>query len=275
MSILVEPSAALLLEKSSTESQQRAVERLAALQPKPMVLDATEMKRLLLPEMKLVKAPERPTEFSLNDLAAAWASRFNILQQLLLRRPETAGAASIAAASGKCTVIGQVKKLKNVELEDPTGSMELICDKKLLPDDVIAVRGFAANGVMQAEDIFFPDIHLNAVRQLEGTLGVGTEADFMIRPVATEFWEINGTTILVHKADWKALADALMIQEVQVPVELLRRRHLAAPPWDVMEPQPDIFIAAGMPGVNANYKGTAIIGIGEKSIIDLAKREAC
>lgn len=274
MNILVEPAAAALFEGAHPGLQLKAVEKLTALAAKPMILDVLQMRQLLLPEMKRLKTEERPAEFTVNDLSAAWLSRFSVLQQMLLKRPETAGAVSIAAANGRCTLVGQVKKSKFTELEDPTGSIQILTDRKLLPDDVIAATGRAEAGVFRAEEVFFPDVHLRESGQTMGTFGINTEADFTTNPNGTEWWNIGGLTILVHKADWKVLAEQLDVTPNQVPAELLRRRHLASPPRDVIDPVPDIFMALGAESATTGYKGTAIICAPEKAVIDLGKTGA-
>jgi len=273
MNILIEPDAAALFEGMHPTAQSRAIERLISLQTKPMLLDAVQMRRLLLPEAKLIKRIERPTEFSVHDLSAAWSSRFAALQQLLLKRPEMTGTVSIAAAGGRCTIVGQVKKGKCTELEDPTGSVEIITDKQLLSDDVIAATGRAENGAFKAEEIFFPDVPLRETTNCSGTLGIGMEGDFIIKPDGTAWWDVGGLIIMVHKADWNALADQLGVPASQVPVELLTRRHLAAAPWDLVEQVPDILIALGIAETATSYKGTAVIGVQEKALIDLATRK--
>ncbi len=273
MNILVEPAAAAMLEGAHPAVQSRAVERLSLLQAKPLVLDAPGMRKLLLPDMRRLKRAERPAELSVNAFSAAWSARFAALQQLLLKKPEATGAVSIAAANGRCTIVGQVKKAKQTELEDPTGSIELVTAARLLPDDVVAATGRAEGGAFRAEDVIFPDMPLKAAPSCSGTLGINTEGDFTVTTGGTEWLDVGGMTILVHKADWKALADSLSIPETQVPIELLRRRHLASPPWDLIEHVPDLFVAIGIEKTSAAYKGTAVICAPEKALIDLAARE--
>ena len=257
MNILVEPAAASMFEAADTAAKERAINRLATSKNRPLALHAEQMTELLLPEARLLKRAERPNGMSIGDFTAAWMGRFSALQQMLLRRPESSGAISVSAASGHCTLIGQVRTGKCIELEDPTGSIPLITAIKLLPDDVVAVKGKVESGVMHAEEVMFPDVPLREPKNPNLT---GTELGRMTDAAGTEWWDFGGVNFLILKADWPGIADRLGTTLTQTPVELLRRRHTAMPPWDVIDPAPDVLVAVGLGNQLSNYKGTRIMG---------------
>jgi hypothetical protein len=282
MGILVEPEAAVLIENGGEAAVNRIVDKLAGMPGKPLSLDKAMARKLLLPDAKRVKRIEQNSQQSIGDLVAAWGERFSTIQRLLMRRPELSTAVSIGSATGQCAVIGQVRiGGAKVELEDPTGAVELILPAQsavlqdraaVMPDDVIGVVGRCEAGVLRADDIMWPDLPLRAVTAGQGKVLIGSsvgDADWRIEPAGTEWWEIGGTRLLIHRADWAALAEKLKVKADDVPVEMLKRRHLFRPPCDAIENAPDVLVAVGLDLSAISYKGTRIVGSKEGVLIDL------
>jgi hypothetical protein len=282
MGILVEPEAAVLIENGGEAAVNRIVDKLAGMPGKPLSLDKAMARKLLLPDAKRVKRIEQNSQQGIGDLVAAWGERFSTIQRLLMRRPELSTAVSIGSATGQCAVIGQVRiGGAKVELEDPTGAVELILPAQpavlqdravVMPDDVIGVVGGCEAGVLRADGIMWPDLPLRAVMAGQGKVLIGGgagDADWRIEPAGTEWWEIGGTRLLIHRADWAALAEKLKVKADDVPVEMLKRRHLFRPPCDAIENAPDVLVAVGLDLSAMIYKGTRIVGSKEGVLIDL------
>ena len=275
MGILVEPEAAVLIENGGEAAVKRIVDKLAGMPGKPLSLDKAMARKLLLPDAKRTKRIEQSGQQGIGDLVAAWGERFSIIQRLLMRRPELTNVVSLGSAAGQCAVIGQVRTNgMKVELEDPTGAVELVLPHSavVLPDDVIGVVGRCEAGVLRADNVMWPDMPLRAVAAGQGKVMIGGsagDADWRIEPAGTEWWEIGSTRLLIHRADWAALAEKLNVKLDEVPVEMLKRRHMFRPPCDAIENAPDVFIAVGLDMPSTSYKGTRIVGSKEGVLIDL------
>lgn len=291
MGILVEPEAAVLIENGGEAAVNRVVDKLAGMPGKPLSLDKAMARKLLLPDAKRVKRIEQNSQQSIGDLVAAWGERFSIIQRLLMRRPELSTAVSIGSATGQCAVIGQVRMNgAKTELEDPTGAVELILPAQptisqdqavVMPDDVIGVVGRCEAGVLRADGIMWPDLPLREMIKGQGKVMVGSnsppgngggpvqDADWRIEPAGTEWWEIGTMRLLIHRADWAALAEKLKVKVNDVPVEMLKRRHLFRPPCDAIENAPDVLVAVGLDLSAISYKGTRVVGSKEGVLIDL------
>jgi hypothetical protein len=288
MGILVEPEAAVLIESGGEAAVNRIVDKLADMPGKPLSLDKAMARKLLLPDAKRVKRIEQNSQQSIGDLVAAWGERFSTIQRLLMRRPELSTAVSLGSAAGQCAVIGQVRTNgTKVELEDPTGAVELVFaatpqDRAvIMPDDVIGVVGRCEAGVLRADGVMWPDLPLREMMKGQGKVIVGSnsppdngaglvqDADWRIEPAGTEWWEIGNMRLLIHRADWAALAEKLKVKANDVPVEMLKRRHLFRPPCDAIENAPDVFVAVGLELPATSYKGTRIVGSKEGVLIDM------
>lgn len=90
--------------------------------------------------------------------------RFEFLREILKAKLEVEKITSINKLNyGSVVVIGMVRERKEdgFTIEDSTGSVFCVSDKKMLEDEVIAVSGNFSKAGLKEEKIFYPDIPLS------------------------------------------------------------------------------------------------------------------
>jgi hypothetical protein len=265
LGVMVEPGAVEILEKGNTDV---LIEKVLKMQPMPFTIDVALAKKLIIEpaKPKFLKKFTRMADMSVSDFVAGYNERYAALQRLLLKNPALSGAGSISSAYGTCCVIGVVKRKEHaLEIDDPSGAKMLLTDRKDLSDgDVVGAVGAADENSIRASEIIFPGIQLKERAEASGTVTAGTAKDCAIRTDATALYEANGTLIAVSQAK-------LGKEEA---AELLKRRHLTAPPKDFLEQQPDILVVNSAENFAENFKGVMLVGIkeGNNAEIDLAER---
>lgn len=259
LGIMLEPDA---LEFLKDEKRAALVfEKLGRMKEKPLVLKKREAEEMCM-QITIAKELKNPTHYSVHDMVGLYAQRYKELQALLMNKIELKNPVSIRNAKGHSAVIGM--KGGNM-IEDPTGSMGLVTDIKLLDDDVVGAVGRVNNNTLYAEKIVFPDTGLRSPARFPMKITTGKH----ILVEGTRFYECCGVLVLVHVADHKKAAKELGINEKDVPLELLKRRHLNKPPNDVIDPVPDIFITTTTEHFTKNYKGTTIIGLPKHRVVEI------
>ena len=274
LGILIEPATAKELNLMPESQFNTLLDKLTHLDAKPMVLDENLVKRLTAVPAKLVKQAQAKKEMSMPELIAAWNIRFSILQKALMRRPESSNAVSIKSANGRATVIGTVTVRDKILIEDPTGSAQIILPEgvKVFNDDVIGAVGTIVQGVIYADNVFFPDVPLQQAKQIDATISVGMQSDFVLKPQEkeTDWFDCKGVSVMICKLDEKIKekfgANESMAQEI------LKRRLFGAAPYDAIEPVPDIIFIEGAENFVLHHKGTTVVGFAKAARINMRDR---
>ncbi len=274
MGILIEPVLAKELNQMPEPQFNTLLDKLTHLDAKPMVLDEILVKRLTAVPAKLIKQAQARKEMSMPELIAAWNVRFTILQKAVMRRPEMSNAVSIKNANGRCTIIGTVTVREKVLIEDPTGIVQLMLPSnvKVLTDDVIGVVGTMTQGIVYADEIFFPDIPLQQAKQTDVNISVGMQSDFILKAQEKEidWFDCKGISVMICKLDEKMKekfgAGEPMAQEI------LKRRLFGVAPYDAVEPVPDLIFIEGAEDFVLHHKGTTVVGFTRASRINMRDR---
>ncbi len=108
---------------------------------------------------KIFEQNNTKKKFSVQDFVLALNEYFEEAKKLFSVEP-----VSIKNCSENATIIGMVKKITEekgavkIELEDTTGSIDVLCKPEdasdIKEDDVIAATGFVKNGALKADKIF-------------------------------------------------------------------------------------------------------------------------
>jgi hypothetical protein len=156
-------------------------------------------------------------------------------------------------------------------IQDPSGEGDFITDARLLDGDVIGAIGTAEGGVFRASEIIFPGVQLKERPAVLGTFTAGRGAGCLVKTDSTAFYDMNGAIVVASDADLGEVAAQLKSSEKEAAIELLKRRHLAVPPRDYLEPQPDFLVFNTKENFTENFKGVTVVGIkeGNTSEIDL------
>src|SRR3989344_5519226 len=148
MGVLVEPEAAKILEQHGEKAEQILM-RLRSLEPKPFTLNSELANELLMetPNPTVLKKVNNFSSMSIVDFIAVYNERYLVMQKILLRRPELSNTTAVANAVGNCSVIGLIKKNNVVEVEDPTGVMQVQLPDcaKVFNDEVVGLKGRVEN----------------------------------------------------------------------------------------------------------------------------------
>ena len=265
LGVMVEPDALELLKDDKKASAVLA--KLSQMKEKPLVLNKEEAEKLCA-QTVLIKELKKPLQYSMHDIVGMYAQRYKGLQAMLVKKIDLKNPVSIKSAKGFVSIIGMKR---GDMIEDPTGRIRFATEAKLLDEDVIGIRGRASREILYAEKVVLPDISLRSPAKAAMTITTGKDVTLD----STRFYDCSGVVVLCHAADHRKAAKELGIAEEDVPLELLKRRHLNNPPNDVIEPAPDIFLTTTSSHFVKNYKGTTIIGVphDKKIEINLNNRE--
>ena len=253
---------------------------------KPFMVTKDILVQFLARDIEILKQFEPVDSFTVNDFVHSLNRRYSFLQDILLSKVELKNIVSINKVSnGNVNVIGLIKDIleKNenmvVVLEDPTGYIEALVDRKLTTkmvlDDVIAVSGHVKNKTLFSERIFFPTVPLRPVKYSKENVRVS----FSDKKVDADYI-INEKTIedKLKKKTYKVNAPyTIKISEVVVlvapgfdPMEMLNKRYLNIDKVDfLIDPVPDVIFTDKE--INMSYKGISIVP--KNKIIDLKTRK--
>lgn len=255
---------------------------------KAFVLSKEIIKRLLTKEIEILSQFKPVKSITIQDFVKTLNERYSFLQGILLDKVELKNIVSINKASnGDVSIIGLVKEISErdgdtpVVLEDPTGSIETLIDKKtaerLCLDDVVAVAGKINNKILFVNKLLFPNIPLRPVNYSEESVRIAfsenekkIDADYVIYKnkiqdnIKNKSYEIscpsfvkikNVTVLVVFSTD---------------PINLLNKRYANIGNRDLLiKTIPDILFTDN--GKNMSYKGVSIVSL--DNMIDLKTRE--
>lgn len=251
------------------------------------IVNEATLKTFLTEDVKIINTIKRMDAFSIQDFVKNLNERYSFLQGILIKKLEMSSVVSINKCSdGDATIIGMVKEKEEkgsnflISLEDPTGEMQVVVEKKLGEklglDDVVAISGKISNRVMTASRILFPDISLKPVALSNDSIKVAflqdkeAKADYVVYKnkikdsIKSKDYEISNPCI------FKIGNVVFLLILGYDPLDALKKRYVNLKSTDfLIEPSPDIVFTDRE--VNANYKGISIVT--KDRIIDLKTRE--
>jgi len=283
---LVDENVANLIENIDEDTFYRLVE---GLKKENLFLITNEIiKKILVRDVSIIKEFSQTKKFTIQDFVKNLNEKYNILQNILLKRVELADLISInKISSGNASVIGFIKekneKAENfaVELEDPTGSIQTLIPKtlgeKLNVDDVVAVSGRINNKILFADKLVYPDVPLKPVSYTKETVTIAfldEEKDYDANYV---FFKDKIKDNIKNKTYTINIPSLVEIQGILIlvlfdfePMDAIKKRCASIENIDfIIDPSPDIILTNK--DVNTNYKGITIVSLNK--IIDLKTRE--
>lgn len=220
--------------------------------------------------------PAAAAQLAVSDFAEAYQRKFERLRDLLLRRPELAGAVSLAGARAarEAACIGMVQRQlpEGVVLEDPTGTLEVaLSGERPERDDVVAVRGEMRGSVLEAKELLFPDVPLpKQVPHLPGELVLGGPGPLSFTPTRFPAAARVGPLRVVA---WQPPAPL----DKKAAVAILQRRWLPLAPSPgavepaLLDPAPDVLWLSQERAWSETYKGVTIVAA-PSAAVDLSTR---
>ncbi|MCK4634704.1 MAG: hypothetical protein KAT37_02410 [Candidatus Aenigmarchaeota archaeon] len=140
-------------------------ELLAKFDDKDVVLTERIFSLIKTDNVKVVNEYKKGDEIKrIRNFVDFYNERFEFLRDILKKKLNVEKITSINKLNnGDVTAIGMVKDKKEdgFALEDPTGSVFCISDKKILEDEVVAIKGKFEKKKLHEEKIFYPDIPLS------------------------------------------------------------------------------------------------------------------
>jgi hypothetical protein len=242
--------------------------------------------QFLARDIEVVREFKLLDSLTVHDFVQTLNKRYSFLQNILLTKVELKNIVSINKVSGgNVNIIGLVKDMleKNenrvVVLEDPTGYIETLVDKKLTEkmalDDVVAVSGRVSKKTIFVDKVFFPSVPLRPVKYSKESVKVAftdkkSSADYVITDkkiedkVKRKKYDISTPYIV------KINEVVILVAPGFEPMEILNKRYLNIDRADfLIDPVPDIIFTDK--NVNMSYKGISIVS--RNKVIDLKTRE--
>lgn len=261
--VLVEPKAADRISKMSESEQTELIERLRA--EKPLVLSEDFFESVV--EVLEINTPKK---FSVQEMASETNSCFNTLQNIFEKRNR---AVSISNASGGVSVIGLVKNIlpDGFELEDSTGTVNVLSKSQVEEDDVVMVTGKAINKTLYADLVEFPELQEKALRKspkkFEIVFGRLSESGYSI--TFGEKAEIAKNSLVVGKSPVQVKINNLLILVLNnkkniPPLQILKKRRIPGTHIPISE-VPDILLTTSGENNLENYKGVTLVAVNNKS----------
>ena len=254
---------------------------------KPFMVTKDVIVKFLARDIEIVKQFKPVDSFTVNDFVQSLNKRYSFLQDVLLSKVELKNIISInkVPGSGNVTVIGLIKDMleKNtnrvVVLEDPTGYIETLIDKKLTEkmvlDDVIAASGRVSNKTLIVDRVFFPSVPLRPVNYTKESVKVAfadkkADADYIISEkdlkdkIKKKTYKIKSPYII------KINEVVILVAPGYDPIEMLNKRYININRMDfLIDPVPDVIFTDK--NINMSYKGISIVP--KNKAIDLKTRK--
>lgn len=283
---LVEEDSKNIIEKLNEKDFQKLLDSLK--KEKVFIISKDLINKVLSKEIEILKQFKPIKSFTVQDFVKMLNERYSFLQNILLNKIELKNIVSInKASSGNVSIIGLVKDVveKNnnmlVVLEDPTGDIETLMNKKLAEklslDDVIAVSGNINNKILFVDKLLFPSIPLRPVNYASESVKTAflsskkeNKADYKIYKNKIEDRIKNKTYSITNPCFVKIRNIIILIIFGFNPIEVLNKRYVNIDNTDfLIDPIPDILFTDRK--IDTNYKGISIVSL--EKIIDLKTRE--
>jgi DNA polymerase II small subunit/DNA polymerase delta subunit B len=253
---------------------------------KPFMVSKDVLAQFMARDIEILNQYKPIESFTVHDFVKALNKRYSFLQNILLSKVELKNIVSInKVSSGSVSVIGLIKEIlvKNsnrvVVLEDPTGYIEALVDKKLTEkmvlDDVIAVSGKVSNKTLFTDKVFFPSVPLRPVNYSEESVKVAfsgkkVDADYIISEKGIDDRIKRKKYEITTPCTVKINDVIILVAPGFEPLEMLNKRYANIDKVDfLIDPVPDVIFTDK--NVNMSYKGISIVS--KNKVIDLKTRE--
>jgi DNA polymerase II small subunit/DNA polymerase delta subunit B len=283
---LVDESIVSLVENIDEDNFYRLVEGLK--KENSFIVNNDLIKKILVRDVNIVKDFFPVKRFTVQDFVRNLNERYNILQNILIKRVEFSDLISINKIGvGNVSIIGLVKdKIEKednfiVNLEDPTGEIQTLIPKnigeKLALDDVVAVSGRINNKILFVEKLVYPDVPLRPVNYSSESIKIAfLEEDKFCKTDYIFFKDkirdnVKNKTYTISNPCLVEINGILILIMLDFnPLEVLKKRYLNIENTDfIIDPIPDIIFTDK--DMNTNYKGITITSLNK--VIDLKTRE--
>jgi hypothetical protein len=286
LGFFVDESAVRLIESLNENDFYKLVEEVK--KENPLMINKEFINRILVSDVKLIKKFVPVNKFTIQDYVKNLNERYNILQNILLRRVKFSDLISINKLNGgNASIIGLVKdKIEKgndliVFLEDSTGDVQTILPKnlgeKLCLDDVVAVSGKINNKVISADVLMYPDVPIRPVNYTSKSVGIAFlednkdyDSDYLFYREKILDKIKNKTHVTTNPLISEVEGVVILTLFGLNPLDAIRKRYVSIENTDfIIDPIPDIIFTDK--DINTNYKGITIVSINK--VIDLKTRE--
>ena len=244
--------------------------------------------KILTKDIEIFRQFKPVKSFTIQDYVKVLNERYNFLQNILLGKVELENIVSInKAGNGNMSIIGLVKDIKEqnskvlVVLEDPTGDIDTLIDKKMAGklsiDDVIAVSGKISNKILFVNKMLFPGIPLRPVNYSEESIKIAFLSGKKPNNADYVFYKDKIKDRIKKKTYEIAEPCFVNVKNVVVlvvfgfdPLSVINKRYVRKENTDfIIDKIPDILLTDKK--INMSYKGVSIVPM--DNIIDLKTRE--
>jgi hypothetical protein len=223
-----------------------------------------------------IELPEKKEKLTVKDYADFYTAKYNGIKKMLLKKISPVSISN-AGKNFEVSIIGIIREKtpSGFIAEDPTGQIEILTSKTLVPGDVAGIRGYVREGRIMEKEIIWPDIPLpKETERFNTTLILATkpvassgqqivygkahEAEGVICiPESPARLSINGIEIVVFEGEGQ-------------PKEWLKKRHLpdkilSGKDFCLIEKIPHVLWLIGKDSKAETYKGVTIVQTGRDS----------
>lgn len=286
LGFLVDEEIAEKVENLDEETFYKVIEFLE--KEKPFMLTKEILGKILTKDIEIFRQFKPVKSFTIQDYVKVLNERYNFLQNILLGKVELENIVSInKAGNGNMSIIGLVKDIKEqnskvlVVLEDPTGDIDTLIDKKMAGklsiDDVIAVSGKISNKILFVNKMLFPGIPLRPVNYSEESIKIAFLSGKKPNNADYVFYKDKIKDRIKKKTYEIAEPCFVNVKNVVVlvvfgfdPLSVINKRYVRKENTDfIIDKIPDILLTDKK--INMSYKGVSIVPM--DNIIDLKTRE--
>ncbi len=252
---------------------------------KPLFIDKNFVKSVKKPKVEIIELFLKKKNLTIQEFIETLHEYFDYFAQTLERKMNPLMLVSISSLrEGYYSVIGMVKELneteKNViiELEDKTGSVKCVVDKRLFKeeyeqifiDEVIGVEGKYEKSIFHVKKIFFPEVREpEKIKFKRNTvLYARCEEDCIkifingkLHPLKAAFVSIDSLKLLVFNNQENLHPKIFLKKSTLYPGKINLSGLIRFPPH--------VFILARTPSYRGNYRGIKIFGLENKEEIKI------
>jgi DNA polymerase II small subunit/DNA polymerase delta subunit B len=286
LGFLVDEEIAEKVEKLDEESFYKVIDFLK--KEKPFMLTKDILSKILTKDIEILKQFKPVESFTIQDFVKTMNERYNFLHDILINKVEVKNIVSInKAGNGNVSIIGLVKEMseKNsrmlVVLEDPTGDIKTLIDKKLAEklalDDVVAASGKISNRIMFVDKLLFPGIPLRPVNYSQESVKIAFLSSKKSNNADYVFYK-DKIKDRIKKKTYEMTEPCLVkVKNVTIlvifgfdPLAVINKRYVRKGNTDfLLDKIPDILFTDKK--ISMNYKGVSVVSMG--NVIDLKTRE--
>jgi hypothetical protein len=286
LGFLVDEQIAEKVEKLDEESFYKVIEFLK--KEKPFMLTKDVLDKILTKDIEVLEQFKPVSSFTIHDYVKTLNERYKFLHDILINKVELKNIVSInKAGNGDVSIIGLVKEMREknsrmlVVLEDPTGDIEALADKKMVEklslDDVVAVSGKINNKILFVDKLLFPGIPLRPVNYSEESVKIAFLSSKKSNNIEYVFYKdkikdrIKKKTYEINEPCFVKVKNVIILVIFGFdPLTIINKRYVRKDNTDfLIDKIPDILFTDSKK--NMSYKGVSIVSM--DNTIDLKTRE--